>query len=462
MGSAEKAFLPIRPPATTFNDDPHAVLSPAEQKMYDEVLGHLTRTTPVYTIPNIEKGELTEDEKFWISRECILRYLRASKWKVSNAIHRLEGTLKWRREYGIYDVVSAQHVEPEAVTGKAVIYGYDVAGKPAFYMIPSRQNTDEATRQIQFTVWMLERCVDLMEPGVETLALLINFADKAKNPSVSTALSVLSILQNHYPERLGLALVINVPFLVNAFFKIVMPFVDPITRNKVKFNPKIFEDGFFKTDMVMKEWGGSRNFEYVHEKYWPDFVSTCEKRVKTWKDNWKVLGSKVGISEWDYKKGNAFAGPSVIQEKETKKEDKKVEDMKKAEDTDEAAEVDGVAPTDSAVTLSDTMVASQPPVEPTSNGYSPTADPPTPPSPVEKKEEHHHEHHTGPADIPSTAQPTAGGHSVTAVSGAGAVAGSAGGGSTINNDSGPGPSGDAGGDSGAGGGDAGGGDAGGD
>lgn len=34
-------------------------------------------------------------------------------------------------------------------------------------MIPSRQNTDDATRQIQFAFWMAERCVDLMGPGVE-------------------------------------------------------------------------------------------------------------------------------------------------------------------------------------------------------------------------------------------------------------------------------------------------------
>jgi len=47
------------------------------------------------------------------------------------------------------------------------MFGYDVVGKPAFYMIPSRQNTNEATRQIQFAVWMLERGIDLMEPGVE-------------------------------------------------------------------------------------------------------------------------------------------------------------------------------------------------------------------------------------------------------------------------------------------------------
>lgn len=142
-----------------------------------------------------------------------------------------------------------------------------------------------------------------------TLALLINFGDRAKNPSVSTALSVLHILQDHYPERLGLALIINVPFLINAFFKIVMPFVDPITRQKVKFNPEIFKDGFFTKDMVMKEWGGESDFQYEHDKYWPDLVSTSEERVKLWTQNWRNLGADIGISEWDYKSGSSPEKP---------------------------------------------------------------------------------------------------------------------------------------------------------
>lgn len=131
---------------------------------------------------------------------------------------------------------------------------------------------------------------------------MINFADKAKNPSLTTARTVLNILQEHYPERLGLALVINVPFLVNAFFKIIMPFVDPITREKVKFNPDIIKDGLFVKDMVMSEWwGGDRDFEYVHEKYWNELVGMCEERTGRWRTRWEELGAKVGISEWEYK-----------------------------------------------------------------------------------------------------------------------------------------------------------------
>lgn len=73
MGSTEKVFTQLQPPTTTYKDDPHAVLSQSEQTVYDEVLEHFTKLEPVYSIPNVEKGELMDEEKFWLSRECILR-----------------------------------------------------------------------------------------------------------------------------------------------------------------------------------------------------------------------------------------------------------------------------------------------------------------------------------------------------------------------------------------------------
>lgn len=45
--------------------------------------------------------------------------------------------------------------------------GYDVDGRPALYMVPSRQNTAESMKQIEYTIWLMERCIDVMPPGVE-------------------------------------------------------------------------------------------------------------------------------------------------------------------------------------------------------------------------------------------------------------------------------------------------------
>jgi hypothetical protein len=125
-------------------------------------------------------------------------------------------------------------------------------------------------------------------------------------------MQVLNILQDHYPERLGLSIVINVPFILNAFFKLINPFIDPMTRSKLKFNPKVVEDNIFKADMVMKEWwGGDCDFVYEHDKYWPALVEMCEERSRAWMERWRALGGTVGLREWDYKGGKSQISEKV-------------------------------------------------------------------------------------------------------------------------------------------------------
>lgn len=300
-GSASVDYTAYPPPPSSNEKPAPAELSTAQAEMHKEVLENFQ--SEAYKIPGIENGGLEEEEKFWLSNDCMLRFLRATKWSSAKAaIERLEGTLKWRREFGIYDI-SAELVEPEAVTGKEVAFGYDTLRRPALYMIPSRQNTEESPRQIQYAFWMLERALELTGPGVESVVLMINFADKAKNPSFGTAKLVLNILQTHYPERLGTSLILNVPFLIHAFFKLISPLIDPITRNKMKFNPKPVEDGLFTADELFKDggWGGSRNFVWDHEKYWESFAQMCAEIKAKQMARWRKLGARVGCDEWDYK-----------------------------------------------------------------------------------------------------------------------------------------------------------------
>lgn len=98
-------------------------------------------------------------------------------------------------------------------------------------------------------------------------------ATSSSNPSISTGLKVLHILQNHYVERLGRGLVVNMPWWINAFFSGIGPFMDPITRDKIRFNPKLTE--LINADQLDCEYGGSYNFEFKHEQYWPTLTDFC-------------------------------------------------------------------------------------------------------------------------------------------------------------------------------------------
>jgi len=209
---------PRGPIKTPFVDPlPHAKPLPAkaltadQQAKYDEVLA-TAKSWKEIPAANGKGGPITEEETMWLTRECILRYLRATKWHTAEATKRLLGTLTWRREFGLYEH-TPEHISLENETGKQIILGYDDQGRPCHYLNPGRQNTDSSHRQVEHLVYMLERVIDIMVPGQESLALLINFKQSKTrsntSPPLSIAREVLHILQTHYPERLGRACVIN-------------------------------------------------------------------------------------------------------------------------------------------------------------------------------------------------------------------------------------------------------------
>jgi len=191
-------------------------LTSLQLSKYDALLGTARGWTE---IPNTiagtgATGPITDEERMWLTREQLLRYLRATSWDTANAAKRLIVTLSWRREYKV-STFTPDYVSIENETGKQQILGFDINARPCLYMNPGKQNTEKSERQIHHLVFMLERVIEMMGPGQETTALLINFKNSSsgKSPSVMQGKQVLNILQGHYPERLGRALISDCKFL---------------------------------------------------------------------------------------------------------------------------------------------------------------------------------------------------------------------------------------------------------
>lgn len=286
-------------------------LTQSQQDMYDHVLAHFLNLDqlPISQSQKKKMAPLSESERWWLSRECILRYLRATKWHVEHAIKRLESTLVWRRTFGVdpESTLTPEMIEMENETGKEVIMGFDLDNRPCLYLKPGRQNTKASHRQVQHLVYMLERVIDFMVPGQDELALLIDFqpADvgfKApKLPSLSTGREVLNILQNHYPERLGKALLTNIPKLGWVFLKLINPFIDHTTREKLVFvGPYVTYVPPEQLDIVF---GGKIEFEYHHKIYWPKMVEMATARRKHAFNRWREMGGQIGLSEYKMHEG---------------------------------------------------------------------------------------------------------------------------------------------------------------
>lgn len=275
------------------------VTSPSGERQY----------RPVENQSGDRQAKLYEWIKTWATRDCLWRYLRASKWDFDGAVKRLESTISWRLDFRP-DLINTDAIAVESESGKMYLNGFDYKGRPLLLMKPRRQNTKPTTRQIDHLVFLLESAIRLMpDASVEQLVLLIDFEGftMGNSPSLSVSKEFLTIVGNHYPERLGVAYLISPTWYFTTFFKLVSPFIDPITRSKLwtidlktqhqlqsnqeessevkgmaqSGTPFQNKSGMAKTclwnhihkDCIEKPYGGSSEFVYSHQHYWNSLVS---------------------------------------------------------------------------------------------------------------------------------------------------------------------------------------------
>jgi hypothetical protein len=189
---------------------------------------------------------------------------------VKKAVKSLRAALQWRCDFGVSDLLCAAPVSSarsssslpgddridaltntlriENASGKIYVRGYDRQGRAFMYMRPARENTNRETDNMRHLVWNLEKAIactarrsrELSKDGVSSLDkinLIIDYDGfKLINaPPLSTSKFTLDILQKHYPERMHRIYCLNPPMVFRAFWSVIKPFVDPVTKEKIVF-----------------------------------------------------------------------------------------------------------------------------------------------------------------------------------------------------------------------------------
>ena len=200
---------------------------------------------------NDEKEELlsTDALKMYCSDAQLARNLRARKWDVLKAFEMLKKTLLWRKEYKP-ELITFEDIEEELKTGKQYRSGRDRSGRRIIVMRPSRENTREHDGNIRLLVYTFENALwrtngerivrgssNIPALAQEQICVLINFTKWSLklSPPWRTSMETLHIMQEHYPERLGLAVCYDPPSVFSVFWKLISPFIDVKTKSKIRF-----------------------------------------------------------------------------------------------------------------------------------------------------------------------------------------------------------------------------------
>lgn len=88
------------------------------------------------------------------------------------------------------------------------------------------QNTTSRDGQIKQLVYSLENAIWNLPAGQDEMVWLVDFKGWSMNMALSVKLAqeAAYVLQRHYPERLGLGILLNPPHIFEAFWQVSISF----------------------------------------------------------------------------------------------------------------------------------------------------------------------------------------------------------------------------------------------
>ncbi|CAI4044698.1 phosphatidylinositol/phosphatidylcholine-binding protein SKDI_11G1240 [Saccharomyces kudriavzevii IFO 1802] len=189
----------------------------------------------------------------------LLRFLRARKFNINASVEMFVETERWREEYGantiIEDYENNKETEDKERIKLAKMYPQyyhhvDKDGRPLYfeelgginlnkmYKITTEEHMlRNLVKEYElFARYRVPACSRRAGYLIETSCTVLDL----KGISLSNAYHVLSyikdvadISQNYYPERIGKFYIIHSPFGFSTMFKLVKPFLDPVTVSKI-------------------------------------------------------------------------------------------------------------------------------------------------------------------------------------------------------------------------------------
>ncbi|CAA0809787.1 Sec14p-like phosphatidylinositol transfer family protein [Striga hermonthica] len=204
----------------------------------------------------------------------IRRFLKARNWNTKRAAKMLKEAIKWRIQYKP-EKIRWDDVAQEAQTGKIYRANYvDKQGRTVLVMRPGFQNTTSVEGQIKYLVYCMENAIANLDQGQEQMVWLIDFQQWTMACiSVKVTRETARVLQDHYPERLGIAILYNPPKVFESFWLLVKPFLEHKTYKKVKFvysdhppSMKVMES-LFDLDKLESAFGGKGTEAFDYGKY---------------------------------------------------------------------------------------------------------------------------------------------------------------------------------------------------
>ena len=220
--------------------------------------------------PRVKGGALFEPEALQsMSNSDCRRFLCARDGRLDAAVEMARAALDWRLR------VRPGHITPEDIPislpqGCWRFAGWARDGRPIMLIRaelwrPNEYTCDEYNKYVGY---MMDNNIARAKKGVDKQIVIFDMHGfSALQSNLTMIRTLITINQEYYPERLSLGVLVNVPWLFHAIWKVIYPWIDHKTRTKIKLlgrNDNIADIllEHIDADVLGVEYGGRRKEPY--------------------------------------------------------------------------------------------------------------------------------------------------------------------------------------------------------
>ncbi|MCO5610011.1 hypothetical protein L7F22_064246 [Adiantum nelumboides] len=186
--------------------------------------------------------------KFWIriqvlsaeeSDEATLgRFLVTNSLDPKKASEALLSHLKWWQTFAPLGYIPEDDIATERKKGKLCLQGHDKTGRTiGVFLIVRHDAFDRDLEEFKrYIVFSFEKAVASSKHRCKELVVIVDLAGWGyRSVDIRGYLALLDILQDHYMNHLGKMILIHVPFIFWAAWKVTSPFFNEYTKERMLF-----------------------------------------------------------------------------------------------------------------------------------------------------------------------------------------------------------------------------------
>ncbi|KAK2850522.1 hypothetical protein Q7C36_009305 [Tachysurus vachellii] len=212
-----------------------------------------------------QKYDSRDVERLLKDDALVESYLTWRNFVVDDTLKMIDESFQWRKEFQVNDLTEGSIPSWMFQTGAVYLHGYDKEGNKLFWFrvklhVKDSKSVVDKKRYVAF--W-LERYAK-REPGMPLTVVFDMSESGISNIDMDFVKYVINCFKVYYPKSLSKMILYEMPWIMNAAWKIVRTWLGPEAISKLKFVSKSEVQTYIDAEHLPPHMGGTDQFKYSY------------------------------------------------------------------------------------------------------------------------------------------------------------------------------------------------------